>query len=146
MTKTEIAEVKDIAQHEAKTTDNYLGIDVKWMYNKQKGHEYFALYSTQRKKITLLYACKDDSAEYEHGLLKDIIELEDGLYEDIDTGSTTIGEILNRVANAYNRPAANHNGTVESASNAGNAAVHSRKRGKRPSKAFLNCIENISKV
>jgi hypothetical protein len=46
MTNSEIADVKSLADHEANTTDNYLGIDSKWLYNKQKGHKYFALYST----------------------------------------------------------------------------------------------------
>lgn len=145
MTKAEIAEVKDIAQNEANKTDNYLGIDDKWLYNNQKGHRYFALYSTAREEITLLYACKDDRAEFEHDLLKDIIE-EDGLNESIDTGSATIGKILSRVTNANNRQAANRSGTVGSASNSGNAAVHSRYRGKRASKAFINCLQNIKKV
>ena len=146
MTKTEIAEVKDIAQNEAKKTDNYLGIDVKWLYNNQKGHRYFALYSTQREEVTLLYACKDDSAEYEHDLLKDIIELGDSPNESIDTGSTTISEILNRATNAAGQQVTNRSGTAGARSNAGNAAVHSRNQGKRYNKAFINCLENIEKV
>jgi hypothetical protein len=147
MLKSEISEVASIANHEAKITDNYLGIDAKWLYNKEKGHEYFALYSTaDHKDVTLLYACKDDSAEYEYNLLKDIIEMEDGLYESVDTGSTTIGKILNRVANADDRQTANRNGTVGAGSNSGNTAVHSRDQGKRPSKAFLSCIKNIAEV
>ena len=56
MIKSEIAEVKDLAKQEAKTTNNYLGIDAKWLYNNQKGHRYFALYSTAEKEPTLLYA------------------------------------------------------------------------------------------
>ena len=146
MTKTEIAEVKDIAEYEAKKTDNYLGIDDKWLYNNKKGHRYFALYSTQREKITLLYACKDDRAEYEHDLLKDFLELEGGLYASFDTGSRAVSEILNSIANAYNRKNSNRSGTVGTGGNSGNAAVHSRYPGKRPSKAFLNCLENISQV
>ena len=98
------------------------------------------------KDVTLLYACKDESAEFEHNLLRDIVELEDSLYESIDTGSTTIGKILNRVANPAGRQATNRSGTAGAGSNAGNAAAHSKNGGTRPSKAFLNCIENIAKV
>lgn len=145
MTKAEIAEVKSIAQNEANKTDNYLGIDSKWLYNNQKGHKYFAMYSTAREEITLLYACKDNRADFEYDLLKDIIE-EDGLNESVDTGSATIDKILSRVTNASSRQTTNRSGTVGAASNAGNVAVHSGYQGKRPSKAFLNCLRNISEV
>ena len=37
MTDTEVAEVEGIAQNEARKTNNYLGIDAKWLYNTQKG-------------------------------------------------------------------------------------------------------------
>lgn len=146
MTKNEIAEVKNLAKQEAKTTNNYLGIDTKWLYNNQKGHRYFALYSTAEKEPTLLYACKNDSAEYAHDMLMDIIDLEEGIYESANPGSTTIGEILSRAENAAPGQTRNYSGSARTGSNIGNATVYSKNKRIKLDAAFINCLKNIQKV
>lgn len=146
MTKSEISEVEDLAKHEANTTKNYLGIDAKWLYNNQKGHRYFALYSTARKDSPVLYACKDDRAEYEHEWL--LTEGLKGGYPDdsANTGARITVRLLDRIKNTANQQIV-HNGRPRgTGSNNGNAAVHSGNRRKRLSAAFKNCIKNIEEV
>ena len=147
MTKSEIADVKSLADHEANTTDNYLGIDSKWLYNNQKGHKYFALYSTaDAQGTTLLYACKGKNAEYEYNILKGVLEMEDGLYGSTDSGSETISQILDRTERTTNRQSSDSGRVRRTGSNNGNASVHSKNTRTRSSAAFRNCLENISKV
>ena len=147
MTKSEIADVKSLADHEANTTNNYLGIDSKWLYNNQKGHKYFALYSTaDAQGTTLLYACKGENAEYEYNILKGVLEMEDGLYGSTDSGSETISQILDRTERTTNRQSSDSGRVRRTGSNNGNASVHSKNTRTRSSAAFRNCLENISKV
>ena len=147
MKKSEIAEVKNLAKHEAKSTDNYLGIGVKWLYNDKKGHRYFALYSTaDENSPTVLYACKGDQAEFEHNLLLDFIESERGLNESLNRGSTTIDRLFDSVRNAANRENVSSDRTLGPGSNSRNVSTNSRNRRKKASPAFKNCLRNLTKV
>lgn len=147
MKKSEIAEVKNLAKHEAKSTDNYLGIGVKWLYNNKKGHRYFALYSTaDENSPTVLYACKGDQAEFEHDLLLDFVESERGLNESLNRGSTTIDRLFDSVRNAANRKNVSSDRTLGAGSNARNVSTNSRNRRKKASPAFENCLRNLTKV
>lgn len=147
MPPKDVAAIQSLINYEAKTTDNYLGIDAKWLYNRQKGREYFALYSTADEQgPTMLYAIKGAAATYEYEWLMQVIEKEakiDGYYY---SGARTLAGVLDRVKNAPYKQTGNSSTTARSGGNAGNAALHSRNGRNRLSAAFQNCIKNIDEV
>ena len=79
-------------------------------------------------------------------MLMDIIDLEEGIYESANPGSTTIGEILSRAENAAPGQTRNHSGSARTGSNIGNATVYSKNKRIKLDAAFINCLKNIQKV
>ena len=146
MSKSEIADVKSLADYEAKTTDNYLGIEVKWLYNNQKGHEYFALYSTaDAEGTTLLYACKNARANHEYDYLQKRLQREE-IRNESNNQTGSAGRLLSSIRNALSGEALSYGGSGGRGSNNGNVATHSGNGRRRLSPAFRNCLENIAKV
>jgi len=147
MTKTEIAEVRSLAKHEAYKTDNYLGIDSKWLYNSEKGHRYFALYSSiDSGSPTVLYACKGEGAKTHHNYLMAALQWEEDIRGSINGGSKPIIGLLNSIESIISRETQHPGSVVETGSDNGNASVHSRNKRIRLDKAFINCLRNIEEV
>ena len=147
MPNKDVAAIESLINYEAKTTDNYLGIDVKWLYNKQKGREYFALYSTSDAQgPTMMYATKDSKATYEYEWLME--EVSKGGYSNgnSNSGTRSVVGLLDSFRNAANQQIGNNGRSRRSGSNNGNDTVHSKNRGKRLSAAFKSCIKNIIEV
>ena len=147
MTKTEIAEVRSIAKNEANKTDNYLGIDAKWLYNKEKGHEYFAIYSTMDSKVpTVMYACKDNRAKTHYDHLMDIVQRRENIRGSIDTDAGIAGRLLGNIRGITGGNFQHPGSVMGTGGNNGNASVHSRNRRARLDQAFINCLRNIEEV
>ena len=147
MTKSEIAEVKAIAKSEAKKTDNYLGIGAKWLYNKEKGNEFFALYSDiDAEAPTVLYACKDNKATLHNSILMDALKIKEDSYESINIDAGTVDEVLSSIEDVVSGKHQYSGSVMGTGSNNGNASIHSRNKRIRLDKAFINCLRNIEKV
>lgn len=147
MTGAEIADVRAIARNEANKTDNYLGIAAKWLYNKEKGHEYFALYSTMdAKEPTVLYACKNERAKLHNSFLLNELQREENISERFNTNAGLVNGLLNSLENVISRKSEYSGSVVGTGSDNGNASVHSRNKRIRLDKAFINCLRNIEKV
>ena len=147
MTGDEIGEVKGIAQSEARKTNNYLGIHQKWLYNTQKGHEYFALYSDiDADAPTVLYACKNNRARVQYDYLMAVINEKEDVDNEFARGSAVINAVLDSIKNADSRGDSHHRQAVGAGGNSGNAALHSRNRGSRLDPAFVSCLENFAKI
>lgn len=147
MTKTERAEVRSIAKNEANKTDNYLGIDAKWLYNKEKGHEYFAIYSTMDpKEPTVLYACKDNLAKIHYNYLITIVQRRENIRGSIDADAGIAGRLLSNIRGITGGNFQHPGSVMGTGGNNGNASVHSRNRRARIDQAFINCLRNIEEV
>ena len=145
MQKRELREIEDIAKNSIYKDKNYVGIGVKFLYNTEKGHEYFALYSTaDENDPTILYACKNSRANFEHDVILDFIEEGAGTDESSNRGSSTVNEILERNRNVPAGKNAGGNGSVGTGSNGRNASIHRRNKGRQPSEAFQACLRNIT--
>ena len=147
MTRAEITDVRSIAKSEVFKTNNYLGIDAKWLYNKEKGNEYFALYSTiDSKEPTILYACKDDIAALHNSVLIKELQREENNNERFNTGTGLVDGLLNSLGNVIGRKSQHPGSVMGTRSNNGNASIHSRNKRIRLDKAFINCLRNIEKI
>lgn len=147
MSANELSYVKRLAKHEVETNDNYIDSDTKWLYNTKDGNVYFALYSTaETNDPTILYACKNARAEFEHDFLKEYISEGANINGDVDSRTKIVNAILKNYQNV-NRAGSIHSGNaVGRGSNNGDVAVYSRNKRRRPSNAFIDCLENIEEI
>ena len=145
MTRTELREIESIAKNRIYKDKNYVGIGVKFLYNTEKGHEYFALYSTaDEKDPTILYACKNSRANYEHDVLKKILERKEHIYGRANTDAGVADRLLGSVGDVLSGTGVYNSFSVGTGSNKGNGSIYSGHKGKRPSAAFENCLKNIA--
>lgn len=147
MTKTELHEIEDIAKNRVYKDKNYLGIDVKWLYNTEKGHEYFALYSTTNAKDpTILYASKNKSANREYEFVQKFLKREEQRNGQDNGAGGLVGRLLSRFKDASSWENVYDRNTARSGSSSRNGAVYSRNRRDKLNAAFLSCIKNISET
>ena len=147
MTRAEIADVRSIAKSEVFKTNNYLGIDAKWLYNNQKGNEYFALYSSiDSENPTILYACKESKAKIHYTHLTTILQRRENIRGSINTDAGVAGRLLDDIGSITSGNYQHPGSAVGTGSNNGNASVHSRNKRIRLDKAFINCLRNIEKI
>ena len=146
MSKSEIAYVRRMAKRELNTTDNYIDIGNKWLYNKTGDNTYFALYSTAHEdNPTVLYACKGDTAINEYLWFMDLIEeMETVKNERDDLRRKTINEVLTSFGYALDGDGI-HSRQSSSTRDNQDVGVYSDSSGIEPSRALLNCIRNIGK-
>lgn len=147
MKKTEVANVRRIAKRELNTTDNYIDIENKWLYNKTGQNTYFALYSTEdANEPTILYACKGNRAEFEHQFLIKQYEKEVNTNGSINTESRLVVRLLSSIEDAFGEKNVHSRNTMGRGSNNRNVGVYSKNKGNRLSEAFLDCLRNIAEI
>lgn len=150
MSIPEINLVKGMAKNEVTKSQNIIYNTSKWLYNNRNGTSYFAIYSTEdTEDPTVLYACKGIRAEFEKQLLQQaILDIRLDVTETESNGrilrqSEVIDKVLqslkyaSRSNSVYNGDSMGRNG------NDGYDKIYSEFGGKRPSRAFINCLQNI---
>ena len=147
MSNTELAYVRRIAKYELPKTDNYLDENTKWLYNVKNGNTYFALYSTADvNEPTILYACKNTRAEFEHEFLIDEFGEEVDSDERIIERAKTLDKILSNYGYVISGANVGNRNVVGGRSNNRNVGVHSQNSGIRPSEALFDCLRNIREI
>ncbi len=150
MTRSDVAYVERIARHEVKNDRYYIDSENKWLYNTRSGTTYFALYSTAHvDDPTVMYASKSQVAEKDYRYFTDVLDImekRERINEYADERATIVDEILSNSENGEVNGAVHSVDSVGRGSGAGDASVYRGNARNRPSKALLNCLENIEKA
>ncbi len=141
MTDKELGYVRVIAKKQANKPENHFDDITKWLYDERKEKPYFALYSTEEKEPTILYACKGKTARREYSWLSQTVLRENGINE----RRKTIDRLLVSFGNANSKGFVYYGDPSDSRIGNDDAAAHSQRKSKfRPAPALINCLENIA--
>lgn len=143
LTKAQMKRLADWVKHDIKTSENSICDEANWTFRNFDGLPVFAIYSTlNQSDPTILYESKGAQAEFERGVLKNLME-------DIGNGesdlrkSEYVGAVLSRSWMHKAGGVGNGNGAVGRGRNAGNAGVLRQQPERNPSAAFESVLRNL---
>ena len=141
LTKPQMIRLVNWVKQDIQTSTNSIGNTANWTFRNFDGMPVFAIYSTANESDpTILYEVKGAQAEYENQLITDWMGVEN------DGTIRNAADFSARVA-AYGgkqgRDPVRRSGSVHAGNAAGNAALDGSTRGRKPSRALLNCLKNL---
>ena len=134
--------INSVKPPESNTTDNYIDDDSKWPYNEFRGAKLYGFYSrTNAENPVLLYASAEEQAEFE------FMEPEK-ITKELAYGSNRRFETLDKWVGAYGLLKNGNHSDMHKALHTGKAVqndgLDGRKSRRKPSAAFVSCIQNTS--
>lgn len=151
MTESEVRYIEYLAQNEIGNSQNDIYNTAKWLYNNKKGKSYFAIYSTvDEDNPTILYASKGKKANEDNNWTKTLFfllnEKGGGDRGNNERSTNVLGKMFGPYGNGIRDNDADHRETLGTGSNEGNDRIYRQNSNFRPSRALLNCIENLEEI
>lgn len=148
MSNKEVTRIEELAKHQQNKPENHIDSMHKWLYDEREEKPYFALYSLSDTEPTptILYASKGEQAKFENIYAQEYSKEKDNAESGVERNSKNLDTILHRARSLYGSRNGNVDLSLGRESRNGNAEVYNRQRGRRPSKALLDCLENIEEI